>query len=342
MRLIPPFLYLMLLCFVRLTHAEEVVLEDAQGRAVFDRQTAALRELKCEERVIPIGAPGARLLVQDFPDGAVHALTAESCEIADRRVKCGPPADLTCELNGHREPHAQNRWPASESDRSRRRCAHLRVAARGRRPSVLALSTVSRRSRISRNRVRSTAAAVSGNTAAGAFAIPPASPCSVRWSPEGKLGIAFVSGFELRDQPLCRCRQLLAAGLCLRSDRGFQRRAAAVLRRLSGTLHPSRPRDGTRLRHTRAEEPDQYGYNETLSVGDLNPTIQPRSRLRHHDVPLRSSASARSSTSPPCRELRRSDAAYCCWTPEATRSPRDQREHRRAGCPFARGSRHVG
>jgi len=75
-------------------------------RAVFDRQTASLRELKCEERVIPISASGARLLVQDFPDGAVHELTAESCEIADRRVKCVyTGADLTCELEWRIENH---------------------------------------------------------------------------------------------------------------------------------------------------------------------------------------------------------------------------------------------
>jgi hypothetical protein len=113
-----PLLYLMLLCFVRLTHAEEVVLQDAKVRAVFDRQTAALRELKCEERAIPISASGARLLVQDFADGAVHELTADSCEIADRRGEVcvhrrGPDQRTAM---AHREPRAQNRWPAFEPD----------------------------------------------------------------------------------------------------------------------------------------------------------------------------------------------------------------------------------
>src|SRR2546430_348900 len=95
---------ILLSCFIGLTsqstHAEVVVLQDDRVRAVFDRQTAALRGLKSDQSLLPISASGCRVFVQDFPGGATHALVAESCHVFDQRVKCKyTGAEMTCELD---------------------------------------------------------------------------------------------------------------------------------------------------------------------------------------------------------------------------------------------------
>ena len=48
----------------------ELNAAQTNGRAVFERETASLRELKCGQFLVPISMSGGRLLVQDFPAGA--------------------------------------------------------------------------------------------------------------------------------------------------------------------------------------------------------------------------------------------------------------------------------
>jgi hypothetical protein len=78
---------------------ENTVLQSPRFRVVFDRTSGALREMKCERWLVSFGAPGGRLMAQDFPGDAAIELTAQSYRLSDQCLRVAYSGlDLTCEL----------------------------------------------------------------------------------------------------------------------------------------------------------------------------------------------------------------------------------------------------
>ena len=69
----------------RAAQAENIALQNPSFRAVFDRVTGALREIKGDQWLASFGAPGGRLMAEDFPGGSAKELTAQSCRLSDQR-----------------------------------------------------------------------------------------------------------------------------------------------------------------------------------------------------------------------------------------------------------------
>src|ERR1035438_5698024 len=60
----------------RAAQAENIALQNPSFRAVFDRATGALREIKGDQWLASFGAPGGRLMAGGFPGGSGKERTA--------------------------------------------------------------------------------------------------------------------------------------------------------------------------------------------------------------------------------------------------------------------------
>ena len=83
----------------RPARAENIAVQSPGFRAVFDRGSGGLREIKCHQWLVAFSPPGGRLLAEDFPGAGPQVLTATSCRVSDQRVQVGYSGpELTCEL----------------------------------------------------------------------------------------------------------------------------------------------------------------------------------------------------------------------------------------------------
>jgi hypothetical protein len=277
-------LCLALLCVfgtvARPASADEVVLESGGVRAVFDRQTAALRSLGSDRHPVPIGAAGGRLLVQDFPAGAIQMLVAESCKLSDQRVKCtytGP--ELTCELEWCIEGGMlrTNGRLTNSTGRDRAVVLVYELPAAEERmqfsPSLNSFVPVTDPPPTSSVYPL---AAMCGQTAAVALAIPPTSPCMFKLvGGRQSFGLRLYLGLshDTKAFPDSGNFSLLVYGCDPKW--GF-RDALRQYYALFPEFYTHHGRgDGLWMFHT-SEPPniEHYRYNETFVGGDLPRTLE--------------------------------------------------------------------
>jgi len=318
--------------------AENIALQSPGFRAVFDRASGALREIKCDQWLVSFSAPGGRLLAEDFPAGPAQVLTTTSCRLSDQRVKVlysGP--GLTCELE----------W----------RIENAMLRANGRlqnqtghdRPVVLTyeLPWVQEGLRFSPSLNSLTLAgdqptsgsvyplaAMCGKSAAAALAIPPTAPNMFKLvGARGSLALRLYLGLspDTTRFPNSASFSFLTYGC----DPAWGFRDA--LRRYYAAFpeyytHHGRGDGLWMFKTSQPRNIEQYKYDETFAQGDLDPTIQRNHAAGVMTFPymIVGQREIKHLTKLPA-DYDEAMAAYDLWTPAGTSSARPTKESVAAG-----------
>jgi hypothetical protein len=335
-------LFLLALCssspFSRAAPAENTTLESPGFRAVFDRASGALRELKCDRWLVSFSGSGGQLLAEDFPNSPAKVLITESCRLAYQRLKVryrGP--DLACELEWRIENGMLRANGRLENQTGRDRALVLTYelpwAQEGLRFSPSLNSLTSASDQATSGSVYPLAA-MCGTNAAAALAISPSAPNMFKVvGDRGKLGLRLYLGLspDTHRAPNAASFSFVAYGC----DPAWGFRDA--LRRYYAAFpeyytHHGRGDGLWMFKTSQPRNLAQYKYDETFALGDLDPSIQrdhaagvltfPYMIVGQREVKHLGTLPA---------DYDQAMAAYDRWTPAGTNAARPTKESVAAG-----------
>ena len=322
----------------RAAQAENIALQNPSFRAVFDRATGALREIKGDQWLASFGTPGGRLLAEDFPSGSAKELTAQSCRLSDQCLRVVYSGlDLTCELEWRIE-NAMLRANGRVQNQTKRDRAvvltyELPWAKEGVRfsPSLNDLALVG-------DQPKSGSvyplAAMCGKSAAVALAIPPTVPNMFKLiGARGSLALRLYLGLSPDTSRFPNSASF--AFLTYGCDPAWGFRDA--LRRYYAAFpeYYTHHGHGDGLWMFKTSQPQNfqhYKYDETFALGDMDPTIQrdhaagvmtfPYMIVGQREIKHLATLPA---------DYNQAMAAYDAWTPAGTNSARRTKESVAAG-----------
>ena len=318
--------------------AATLSLQSPGFRAVFDRASGALREMKCDQWLVSFGAPGGRLLAEDFPGGAAKELIVLSCRLSGQRVKVvyrGP--DLTCELEWRIENGMLRANGSLRNQTGRDRAVVLTYdlpwSQEGQRFSP-SLNSLTQAGEPPKSGSVYPLAAMCGKSVAAALALPPNAPNMFRLvGTHGSFALRLYLGLspDTRRFPNSASFSFLAYDC----DPAWGFRDA--LRRYYAAFpeYYTHHGHGDGLWMFKTSQPrniEHYKYDETFALGELDPTIQrdhaagvltfPYMIVGQREIKHLASLPA---------DYDQAMAAYNLWTPAGTSSAHPTKESVAAG-----------